>query len=95
MVGDNYLRRTAATMMQALGLSPEVIDRCPNHVLKGSRVRRHHLQREHADEKRAVWRLLGEETEKFLGSAAPALAPRPPAVCLPLKSQTVRHATSA
>jgi hypothetical protein len=38
------LRRTGATMMQALGVMPDVIDRCQNHVLAGSRVRRHYLK---------------------------------------------------
>ena len=33
------LRRTAATMMQALGVSLDVIDRCQNHVMPGSKVR--------------------------------------------------------
>lgn len=36
------LRRTGATMMQALGVNPDVIDRCQNHVLSGSKVRRHY-----------------------------------------------------
>jgi integrase len=45
------LRRTAATMMQALGVSPDVIDRCQNHVLAGSRVRRHYLTHEYDEEK--------------------------------------------
>ena len=65
------LRRTAATMMQALGISPDVIDRCQNHVLSGSRVRRHYLQHEYADEKRAAWRTLGAEIEKILAVTAP------------------------
>ncbi len=89
------LRRTAATMMQALGVSPDVIDRCQNHVLAGSRVRRHYLQHEYADEKRAAWRLLGDEIEKILGAATPTAAPSPPAVNRPLKSRAVRHTPSA
>ncbi len=89
------LRRTAATMMQALGVSPDVIDRCQNHVLAGSRVRRHYLQHEYADEKRAAWRLLGVEIEKILGATAPVLAPSQPAAHRPLKSRAVRHTTSA
>jgi integrase len=60
------LRRTAATMMQALGVSPDVIDRCQNHVLAGSRVRRHYLKHEYKDEKREAWRLLGAEIERLL-----------------------------
>lgn len=37
------LRRTASTMMQALGVSLDVIDRCQNHVIPGSKVRRHYM----------------------------------------------------
>ena len=35
------LRRTGATLMQSLGVALDVIDRCQNHVLPGSKVRRH------------------------------------------------------
>jgi integrase len=60
------LRRTAATMMQALGVSPDVIDRCQNHVLAGSKVRRHYLTHEYDDEKRQAWNVLGAEIEAIL-----------------------------
>ncbi|MDO8039524.1 hypothetical protein O3298_10770 [Janthinobacterium sp. SUN137] len=53
------LRRTGATMMQALGISLELIDRCQNHVLPGSKVRRHYMLHDYADEKRAAWAALG------------------------------------
>lgn len=46
------LRRTGATMMQALGISLELIDRCQNHV-PGSKVRRHYMLHDYADEKRS------------------------------------------
>ena len=36
------LRRTGATLMQSLGVSLEIIDKCQNHVLPGSKVRRHY-----------------------------------------------------
>jgi len=62
------LRRTAATMMQALRVSPDVIDRCQNHVLPGSLVRRHYLHHDYADEKREAWRLLGERLESILSA---------------------------
>ena len=68
------LRRTAATMMQALGVKPDVIDRCQNHVLAGSRVRRHYLKHQYNDEKRSAWQLLGEEVERVLGQPKPAPA---------------------
>lgn len=60
------LRRTAATKMQALGVVPDVIDRCQNHVLAGSRVRRHYLTHEYDDEKRDAWQRLGFEIERVL-----------------------------
>jgi hypothetical protein len=49
-------------MMQALGITPDVIDRCQNHVLAGSKVRRHYLKHEYAAETREAWANLGTET---------------------------------
>ncbi|OBV41670.1 hypothetical protein ASR47_10425 [Janthinobacterium psychrotolerans] len=49
------LRRMGATMMQALGISLDIIDRCQNHVLSGSKVRRSYMHHDYADEKRAAW----------------------------------------
>lgn len=63
------LRRTGATMMQALGVSLDVIDRCQNHVLPGSKVRRHYLHHDYADEKTHAWRLLGERISLVLQSS--------------------------
>ncbi|MEH3087968.1 MAG: tyrosine-type recombinase/integrase [Xylophilus ampelinus] len=60
------LRRTAATLMQKLGVNPDVIDRCQNHVLLGSRVRRHYLHHDYAEEKRAAWQLLGHHLTTIL-----------------------------
>jgi integrase len=60
------LRRTGATLMQSLGVSLEIIDRCQNHVLPGSKVRRHYLHHDYADEKREAWRLLGEQLTQIL-----------------------------
>jgi integrase len=54
------LRRTGATLMQSLGVSLEIIDRCQNHVLPGSKTRRHYLHYDYAAEKREAWRLLGD-----------------------------------
>jgi len=53
------LRRTGSTMMQALGVNPDVIDRCQNHVLSGSKVRRHYQHHDYAREKAEAWRMLG------------------------------------
>lgn len=60
------LRRTGATMMQGLGVALDIIDRCQNHVLAGSMVRRHYLHHDYADEKREAWRLLGDRLELVL-----------------------------
>jgi integrase len=46
------LRRTGATMMQSLRVQPDWIDRCQNHVLEGSKVRRDYLHHNYATEKR-------------------------------------------
>ena len=62
------LRRTGTTMMQALGVSLDVIDRCQNHVLAGSRVRRHYLHHEYAEEKKCAWNLLGDRLSAVLSS---------------------------
>jgi integrase len=62
------LRRTGATMMQALGVSLDVIDRCQNHVLAGSRVRRHYLHHEYAEEKKRAWNLLGDRLSEVLSA---------------------------
>ena len=64
-----HLRRTAATMMQRLGVQPDVIDRCQNHVMPGSKVRRHYMHYDFAAEKREAWRLLGQELDNILLTA--------------------------
>jgi len=60
------LRRTGATMMQALGVPLDTIDRCQNHVLSGSKVRRHYLHHDYATEKREAWHALGTRIEELL-----------------------------
>lgn len=60
------LRRTGATMMQELGVTLEIIDRCQNHLLGGSKVRRHYLHHDYAKEKTEAWGLLGERLEATL-----------------------------
>lgn len=61
------LRRTGATMMQSLGISLDIIDRCQNHVMKG-KVRRHYLHHDYADEKAKAWKLLGDRIEAILNA---------------------------
>jgi integrase len=63
------LRRTGATVMQSLGVPLDIIDRCQNHVLQGSKIRRHHLHHDYAHEKRDAWNLLGERISLILNGA--------------------------
>lgn len=63
------LRRTGATMMQGLGVALDIIDRCQNHVLVGSKVRRHYLHHDYSEETREAWRLLGDRLGLILNSA--------------------------
>lgn len=60
------LRRTASTMMQALKIVPDVIDRCLNHVIAGSRVRRHYLHFDYMEEKKEAWDKLGAHLDSIL-----------------------------
>ncbi|WP_180737195.1 tyrosine-type recombinase/integrase [Pseudomonas aeruginosa] len=63
------LRRTGATMMQELGVTLEIIDRCQNHLLGGSKVRRHYLHHDYTKEKTDAWRILGMRLEVFLAAS--------------------------
>ncbi|WP_193086766.1 site-specific integrase [Advenella sp. FME57] len=60
------LRRTGATLMQELGVPLDIIDRCQNHVLGGSRVRRHYLKYDYAKEKQEAWQKLGHRINAIL-----------------------------
>jgi integrase len=66
------MRRTGSTMMQELGITLEIIDRCQNHLLGGSKVRRHYLHHDYAQEKTAAWQLLGERLDVILNSESVA-----------------------
>lgn len=56
------LRRTSATLMQALGVQPAVVEACLNHR-EESRMKRVYQRHDYAKEKRDAWRLLGERLE--------------------------------
>jgi integrase len=64
------LRRTGATMMQQLGIPHEIIDRCQNHIIAGSKVRRHYLHYDYAAEKKDAWAKLGESISSILKEGA-------------------------
>lgn len=57
------LRRTGATMMQSLGVTLDIIDRCQNHVLDGSKTRKHYMHYDYAKEKAEAWHKWGERLE--------------------------------
>lgn len=59
------LRRTGATMMQELKISRDVVNLCQNHVI-GSKVDRHYLHYDYADEKKEAWSKLGLKIESAL-----------------------------
>jgi integrase len=56
------LRRTGATMMTALGVIPEVAERCLNHV-EQNKIKRVYQRHNYEKEMREAWRLLGERLE--------------------------------
>lgn len=56
------LRRTGATMMAALGVRPDVIEHCLNHV-EPNKVKRIYQRYSYEPEMKAAWRLLGERLE--------------------------------
>lgn len=62
------LRRTGATLMGTLGVRPDVIERCLNHVEPNRMIRTYQRQKLE-DEQREAWRLLGQRLT-FLTSGA-------------------------
>lgn len=61
------LRRTAGTLMTALGVLPDIADRCLNHK-EQNRIRRTYLRHSYEAEKREAWRLLGERLELLVNT---------------------------
>ena len=54
--------------MQGMGIKLDTIDRCQNHVLEGSKVRRHYLHHEYTEEKAEAWLKLGRKIEDILAT---------------------------
>jgi integrase len=59
------LRRTGATMMGTLGVRPDVIEKCLNHVEQNKLIRIYQRQ-ELKTEQREAWRLLGKRLAQVL-----------------------------
>ena len=66
--GPHDLRRTGATMMVALGVLPEVAERCLNHT-EQNRVKRTYQRHSYENEMREAWRLLGDRLDLLLRDA--------------------------
>lgn len=65
------LRRTGATLMQKLGIKPEVIDRCQNHK-EEKKIRRTYQRYSYAPEMKEAWELLGLRLEGLTNSVSAA-----------------------
>lgn len=63
------LRRTGATMMTALGVLPEIAERCLNHT-EENKMKRIYQRHSYENEKRAAWQLLGERLEILTSGAS-------------------------
>jgi integrase len=62
------LRRTAATMMVALGVLPEVAERCLNHT-EENKMKRIYQRHSYEAEMRQAWSLLGDRLELLTSGA--------------------------
>jgi integrase len=65
------LRRTGATMMTALGVMPEVAERCLNHI-EQNKVKRIYQRHSYEKEMREAWRVLGEKLDLLTQAPPPA-----------------------
>lgn len=68
------LRRTGATMMQTLGVTPEVIERVLNHT-EPNKLKRTYQTYDYAKEKREAWRLLGDRLDLLTRADAANVIP--------------------
>lgn len=59
------LRRTGATMMTALGVLPEVAERCLNHM-EENKIKRTYQRHSYQSEMADAWRRLGEHLESLV-----------------------------
>lgn len=61
------LRRTGATMLQSLGVTPETIERMLNHI-EPNKLKRTYQTYDYGKEKREAWDRLGERLALLTGS---------------------------
>jgi integrase len=70
------LRRTAATLMGNLGVLPDVIEKCLNHV-EQNKMKRIYQRQELKTEQAQAWRLLGDRLELLTSNAGNVITLRP------------------
>ena len=68
------LRRTGATLMGGLGVAPDTIDKCLNHVEPNKIKRTYQRQKLEAEQAKA-WELLGERLELLVNLDAVNVIP--------------------
>ncbi|MNO81662.1 Prophage CP4-57 integrase [compost metagenome] len=70
------LRRTGATLMTALGVLPEVAERCLNHT-EENKVKRTYQRHSYSKEMADAWQRLGQHLEHLVqGEASPVISLR-------------------
>ena len=75
------LRRTGATMMTALGVLPEVAERCLNHI-EENRLKRIYQRHNYRAEMTNAWEVLGKRLQELtMDTPGPISDPEPPADC--------------
>jgi len=68
------LRRTGATIMTALGILPEVAERCLNHT-EENKVKRTYQRHSYSKEMSAAWHKLGHHLEMLTQITLPESVP--------------------
>lgn len=69
------LRRTGATLMTALGVLPEVAERCLNHT-EENRMKRIYQRHSYSKEMADAWHLLGERLDTLIEPLAEKSSPK-------------------
>jgi integrase len=68
------MRRTGTTLMGALGVRPEVIEKCENHT-EENKVKRIYQRYNYMSEMQQAWQLLGERLELLTRNNANNVTP--------------------
>lgn len=79
LFGPHSLRRTMSTLMGELGVPPNVIDKCQNHVIQG-KIQRTYQRAELRNAMAAAWDALGDKLQALseMPDPEPDYLPPPP-----------------